>query len=162
MGFLSPESRACQQLANFAGDQHAPVVPARAAKRNGQVAFTLGNIVRDQVIQQVRNALDEFLRLRKRADVASHARMLAGKILERGNVVRIGKEPNVEYQVAVRGYTVAVAEAVDLHQDSRLMFMVAEGVVDGFPKFMYVEFRGVDDRVRQAANRLHQLPLPAD
>src|SRR6185312_16080818 len=160
--FLYAETGGSQPFADFTRDQHAAVVPPGAAERYRQVALALRDIVRQQIDQQLRDTLDELGGLRERTNVAGHARMLAAKVLEGRNVVGIGQKPHVEHQVALGGHSVAVAEAGYLHQDIRRSLLPSESPVNGFAQLMHIEFRGVDDGVRQLADRLQALPLAAD
>src|SRR5260221_13174266 len=89
VSLLQAEAGRGQTLADFARDENAAVMPSRAAERNREIALALGDVMRDQVNQEVRDTLDELLGLRKRTDVARHAGMLAAVILERRNVIRI-------------------------------------------------------------------------
>ena len=63
------ESSPSQPLAYLLGDHHRPVLPARTSKADRQVALALANVMRQQIHQQVRNAIDELFRLRKRSYV---------------------------------------------------------------------------------------------
>src|SRR5512143_2475789 len=87
MRFLDAIAGLAQAFAQLVGDHHAAMVPAGAAEGNGEVALPFLNVVRQKIDQQVRDALDELLGLRKGPDVASHTGILAGKLLERWNVV---------------------------------------------------------------------------
>src|SRR5689334_15855515 len=159
MSFLDPVTGRGQPLADFTGDQHAAVVSPGAAERYRQIALAFGDIVRQQVDQQFRNALDKFSGLRKRSNVARHARMLAAIVLERRDVVRIGEEPHVEHQVALGRHPMAVAETGYLHQDIRRPFLPSERPVNSFPQLVHIEFGGVDNGVRQLADWFQLLPF---
>ena len=54
------------------------------------------NVVREEINQQVGNALDEFAGLGERANVFGDFGMASGKRPEFGNEMRIGKKPDVE------------------------------------------------------------------
>src|ERR1700722_19445535 len=97
MRFFGAVSRASQALANLARDHNASMVAARAPERNGEITFALRDVMRQQIDQQVRDARDELRRLWKRPDVARHARILAGEMFERRNVIRVWKDPNLEH-----------------------------------------------------------------
>src|SRR5579872_5641200 len=66
-------------LTNIFGDHHRAMLPAGAAERDREIAFSFPNIVRQQVNQQLRNPLDELARLRKRANVFCDLRITASK-----------------------------------------------------------------------------------
>ena len=58
---LHAVSGACQPLADFVRDQDTAMMSAGAAEGDGQVRLALADIVRQQVNQQIGDALDEFL-----------------------------------------------------------------------------------------------------
>src|SRR5260370_14468338 len=62
-------SRFPQPLADIFGDHHRAVLSARTSEADGQVALSLANVVRQQVDQQFRDAVNELLRLRERSYV---------------------------------------------------------------------------------------------
>src|SRR6266403_2953762 len=99
---------------------------ARAAECDGEIALPFPNIVRQKIDQQVGNPLDELSCLRERADITRDLRIAAGQLLESRDVVGIGKEPDVEHQVAIGGYTVPVAKAGDVDHDLRFLALAAE------------------------------------
>src|SRR5208282_6829283 len=63
-----------QSLADIFGNHHRAMLSARASEADGQVALALANVVRQQVDQQFRDAVDELLRLWKRPDVLGDSR----------------------------------------------------------------------------------------
>ena len=71
VSFLHAEAGRRQPFADFAGDQHAAVVSAGAAERDRQVALAFGDIVRQQVDQQIRDTLDEFGGLREKIEYSA-------------------------------------------------------------------------------------------
>src|SRR5579885_1668208 len=103
MRFLDAETGGVQALANFVCDQHAAVLTARAAEGNRQIALSLPDVMRQKIDQKIRDALDEFHRLREGTNVAGDARMLAAQVLKGGDVVRVRKEANVKDEIAVGG-----------------------------------------------------------
>src|SRR5580698_10289068 len=64
-------------LTDLVGDHDRSVVSAGAAERDREIALAFANVVREQIDQQLRDPLDEFLGLRERPDVARHAGMAA-------------------------------------------------------------------------------------
>src|ERR1700687_1701974 len=68
-------SRFPQPLADIFGDHHRAVLSAGTSEADGQVALSLANVVRQQVDQQFRDAVNELLRLRERSDVFGDPRM---------------------------------------------------------------------------------------
>src|SRR5260370_35687115 len=53
------------------------VLPARTAKRNGQITFSFADVMRDQIGEQAFDAPQEFAGLRKRPDIAPPLRISA-------------------------------------------------------------------------------------
>src|SRR5579872_2130576 len=163
MGFLNAIPGLGQALAKLVGDHHAAMVSAGAAEGNSEIALPFLNVMRQEVDQEIGNTLDELLGLRERPDVARYAGVLPAEFLERGNVVGVGQETNIEHQVAIRGNSVPIPETGDLYQDaSRTGALAAKGRVDGLAQLMHVELAGVDNGRGQRANGLQALPLPAD
>src|SRR5262252_1561269 len=64
-----PISRFLQPLGHVFGNHYGPVLAAGAAESNRQIAFAFVNVMRQEVNEQIRDALDEPGGLRKRADV---------------------------------------------------------------------------------------------
>ncbi len=144
------------------GDHHRTVMSARAAKRDGQVAFALADVVRNQVDQQLRNSIDEFDGLREGPDIARDAGIAAGQVFELGNVIGIRQEADVEDQVAVGRHAMPVAEAGDVDADVGLLGAAAELVFDDIPQLVDIELRGIDDVVGHGADGRQPLALGAN
>src|SRR5947209_9239558 len=100
-----------QVLAHILGDHDRAMLSSGAAERNRQIAFAFANVVRQQVNQEIRNAVNEFGGLRKGTDVAGDAGIFAGKRAELGHEVRIGQEADIEDEVGVFRHAVFEAEA---------------------------------------------------
>src|SRR5580692_6682018 len=115
VSLFRPVSGLREALTYLARDHDAPMVSTGAAERNGEIAFPLADIMRQQIDQQVGDARNKFRGLRKGPDITRHARMLAGEMFERRNVIRVRKEANVEDQVTIGRNAVPVSEAVHLH-----------------------------------------------
>src|SRR5262249_2925573 len=110
------------------------MMTACAAEGDRQVALPLANVVRKQIDQQFRDAADEFHGLREGPDITGHARMPAGQMLKPRNIVWIGQETHVEYQIAVRWHTMTVAETGHVDHDLRLLPLSSELFADEFPQ----------------------------
>src|SRR5579863_9318011 len=123
--------------------------PAGAAERNGEIAFAFGNIMRDQIQQQAFDATEEFAGLREGADVARDAGIFAAELAQARNKMRIGQEADIEDQVRVRGNAVAKAEADDGNEQGAAAGIL-EAINDELAQLVNVEFRGVNDDVREA------------
>src|SRR5690242_5415694 len=111
MSDLNPVSRPGQPLFDFFRYQNGAMLASGTAKCNGQVTLSLTHIMREQVNQQLRNAMNEFLRLRKGADVLGYARVSPGKWPELRDKMRVGKKANVKDEVGIFRHTGFVAKA---------------------------------------------------
>src|SRR5207253_2320789 len=120
------------------------------------------DVMRQQIDQQLGDAIDELHRLWERTDVAGDRRMPSGQVFEAGDVVWIGQKANVEDQIAVGRYTMTVAEAGHVDHDFRFVPLAAELLADELPQFMHRELGGVDDQVRHRANGRELLALRAN
>src|SRR5690349_6598149 len=128
MGLFDAISSLAETLAELAGDHHAAMMPAGAAERDGQIALAFLDIVRQQIDQQGGDALDEFLSLGERPDIARYAGILSAEFLKRRNVVGIRQEADVEHQVAVGWKPMAEPKASDVHQNAgTALALPAEG-----------------------------------
>ena len=58
-------SGAAQVLADFLGDHDGAVLASGTTERDSQVALAFVDVVRQQIDQQIRDARNELLRLRK-------------------------------------------------------------------------------------------------
>src|SRR5438128_1174729 len=87
------------------------MAPAGAAKSNGQVALALPHVVRQQINQQLSDALQKFLGLRKRTNVLRHLGMASGVRPQSRNEVGIGQKAHVENQVSILRHALLVAKA---------------------------------------------------
>src|SRR5690348_15350987 len=91
--YLDPISRLAQTLANIFGDHDRAVLAAGAADGDGQVALAFVDVVRQQIYQQVGDALQKFRGLRKRPNIACHPGMTTSQRAKFRHEVRIGQEP---------------------------------------------------------------------
>src|SRR6266850_1719254 len=117
MIYLGPVARSAEALMNLLGDHHRAMMAARASEGDREIAFAFPDVVRQQINQQVRDALDKLDSLRERPDIARYLGIASGELLERRNVIGIGQEPDIENQVAIGRHAMAVAEAGDVHHD---------------------------------------------
>src|SRR5580698_3444801 len=152
MCFFYFEAGVGQALADFAGYHYRTVMASGAAEGDGEIAFAFANVVRNEIDQQLRDAVDEFHGLRERADVAGHSGVTSGEVLEFRNVVGIGKEAHVENQVAIGWDAMAIAKAGDVDANISLLAAAAKFVFNHLAQLMHVEFGGIDDVVRDSAN----------
>src|SRR5439155_702827 len=132
VGYLGAVPGAAEALVDLLGDHHRPMMAARAAERDREIALAFTDVVRQQIDQKVGDALDELDGLRERSDIARDFGIAAGKLLERWNVIGIGEEPDIENQVAIGRHAMAVAEAGDIHHDLGFFALAAEFFHDRF------------------------------
>src|SRR4029077_14095238 len=134
------------------------VPAAGATERNGEVAFSFADIVRHQIDEQALNALEEFTGLGKGTDVTADLGILAGVFAQPRHEVRVREEAHVEDEIRIGGHAIAIAEADERNQHGALIGIL-EALGNEMAKFMYVEFRRVDDNVGEFADGLHELAL---
>ena len=147
-----PVSCLVQPLSHFFCHHHRTVLAASAAKRNRQITLAFVNIVRQQINQQLGNAGNEFLRLRKRPDVFSHARIASTERPEFRYKMRIRQKAHIENQIGVLGYSLAKSEAHTRNQNTFVVGMFAKPLRDMRPQFVHIELGGIDHDVGQGAN----------
>src|SRR5215469_7192733 len=139
-------------LPDLIGDHHGPVMAARAAEADSEIALAFVNVVRQKVIQQIRDAGDELAGLRERPDVFRDGRILPRQLFEFRDVIRVRKEPHVEHQVAVGWESVPEAETRDVNEDARFVFVARELLPDEMPQIVNVELGSVDNQIGQRPN----------
>src|SRR6202795_115435 len=135
--------------------------PARATHRHRQIALAFSNVMRDQIRQQALDSPQKFVRLRKRADIARHARILAAEGAQPRDEVWIRQKAHVENKIRVRGNAVAKSKAHH-GNEQRPPPRILETVNDELAQLVYVEFRGVNNHIREAPNGRHAPPLFPD
>ena len=92
------------------GDRDRAVAPAGAADRHHQVRLALGDVLREQELQQRDHVRVELLQAAVAADVVDDPLVEAGQRAQVGVVVRVGEEADVEREVGVARRAVLVAE----------------------------------------------------
>src|SRR5579863_1652367 len=148
-----------QRLPDRFGQHHGTVPPARAAYRDCEIALPFLNVVRDQINQKIRYALQEFVRLREGFDIARHSRILAGKWTQPRDKVRVGKEAHIENQIGVGGHAIAISET-DQRNQKRALAARLETIGDELAQLVNVELGGINYNVRKLLDRRHHLALP--
>ena len=99
--------------------------------------------------------------LRKRADIARDALVFAAERPQARNKVRIRQKPHVENKVGIGGNSVAESEAHDGNQQ-RPSARILKTVDDELAQLVHVEFRRVDNDVREPPDRRHSPALFAN
>src|SRR6267378_1939550 len=66
------------------------VLPAGATKGDGEITFSLADVMRDQTGTQAFDAPQKLTSLRKRSDIPPHFRILAGERPQPGHEMRVG------------------------------------------------------------------------
>ena len=143
-------------------DHDRTMMAASAAEADREVALSFFYVVRKEVNQQVRDALDEFAGLREGANVSRDARVTSREFLEARDVVRVGKKPDVENEVGIGGDAMPVAEAGDINQNLRFLAPALELLFDEAAQVVHVEFRGADDQIREGPDGREHLAFPED
>src|ERR1051326_5599384 len=110
--------------------------------------------MRQEVNQKLGNALDKFDGLRKRPDILGNRGISPGKLLETGDVIRVGEKSHIEDQVAVLWKAVAKPEAVYVNHDVRLAAAAAELFFHERPQLVDSELRRIDDEIRHERPQL--------
>src|SRR5579864_6765349 len=128
------------------------MLAAGAAESDCEVAFPLVDVVRKQVNQQIRDAGNELLRLGKRANVLGDAGMASGERPKLRHEVRIRQEANIKDEVGVLGNALPETEADAGDQNALLRRLLMKAFVNMRAEFVHVEFRSVDDKIREPAN----------
>src|SRR5207249_1332911 len=105
-----------------------------------------------KINQQIGDALNEFGRLRKRANVFRDLGVTSGQRPELGNKVWVGQKTNVEHQVCIVGDAVLESEAHERNQNVPALFLFLKQLDDVRTQLVYVELRGVNDQVGHGAD----------
>src|SRR5208337_2370141 len=151
-----------QAFAHFFGDHYRAVLAARASEADREVALAFVNIVRQKINQQIGDAQNELLRLRKGPDVLGHARMTSRKLPKFRHEMRVGEKANVEHQIRFLWHTVAKTKAHARDQNTFSRRLLAEGLGNMSAQLVHVELRSIDDNVRQGTNGRQVAPLSFD
>src|SRR5581483_5747062 len=112
-----------------------------------QVALSFLNVMRQQVDQQFRDAVDKLPGLGKRADVLRYLRMAPGEWPEFRDKVGIRQKADVEHQVGFLGNAMPVAEADAGDEDAFVRTLPMKALHDVLPQLVDVEFCGIDHHV---------------
>src|ERR1700691_2600199 len=109
-----------QALPDFLRDHDGAVLAAGAAETDGEITFAFANVVGQQINEEVGDAPDKFLALRKRSNVLRHSRIFTGERTKCGHKVRVGQKANVEDKIGILGQAVPKAEADTGNQNAFL------------------------------------------
>src|ERR1700678_4154521 len=95
---LQAVSRLVQALTNFFGNHYGTVLAAGATEADGEITLAFVDVMRQQINQEIRNAVNKFLSLGKRPDVFGHARMPSRKPTKLRHEMRVRQKKHVENQ----------------------------------------------------------------
>jgi len=149
-----------QTLSDLLRDHDGAMLSTSTAEADGQVALSLVNVVRQQIDQEFGDAADEFLGLRKRADVFGDARVASGEGPKFGNEMGIRQEADVEHQIGIFRHAVLEPEA---HARNQHLLLRAGGVLELVgevsAQFVDVELRGIDDKISEPTDSAQMAAL---
>ena len=102
------------------GHHNRAVAATGATDGNSEVAFALGDVLRQREAQKTRQTLDEILGGRVLPHVAHHRRVKPGERTQAVDEVRVRQAPDIEEQVRIDRDPPLVAETqeVDHHPGS--------------------------------------------
>src|SRR5437763_1468411 len=110
------------------------------------------DVVRKEIDQKIRDALNEFRRLRKRANVLRHFGMASSKRTKFRHKMRIRQEADVEDQVSVVRDAVLESEAHARNQNVPALFLLLKQLDYVRAQLVNIESRSVNDKVGHGAN----------
>src|ERR1700704_6919349 len=108
---LDPVARLAKALADFFADHYGTMLAAGAAERDGQIAFSFPDVMRQQIHQQFRDPFYEFPGLGERPNVFGYLGVASGERTEFGDEMWIRQKSDIEQQVGILGHSVFEAEA---------------------------------------------------
>src|SRR5215472_3540530 len=149
---LHPISRFLQPLGHIFGDHYRPVLAAGAAESNGQIAFALVNVMRQEVNKQIRDALDELGSLRKRADVFCDLGMPARERAKFRHEMRVGEKTNIKDQIGIIGNALLESEADAGNQNVFALFFFLKELINMSAQLVHIELRGINHQVSDGAD----------
>src|SRR5438270_13141121 len=138
------------------------MLSAGTSEGDRQIAFAFPNVMRHQVNQQLRDAIDELLRLRKLADIGSDLGMLAGQRPKLRNEMWIRQEAYIENQIGIVGHSVLESKAHTGNKNRLVRGSFLELLNDVPAKLVHIELRCIDDHIRQVAEEIEPPTLCAD
>src|SRR5580658_2972910 len=146
-----------QAAGDLFGNHHGAVLAASAAERQSEVALAFVDVVREQKEQQFGDPIEKLPGLRKTDDVILNLWIFSGQISKFRNEVGVGQESHIEDQIRVERDALLVPEA-DGGDDQALAIALAhEFVLDVSAQLVDVEPGGVNDDVRDLADRLQKM-----
>ena len=138
------------------GDGDGAVLASGAAEGDGEVALPFLDVMRQQEQEHLGDAVEEFLRLGKVADVGGDLGMPAGELAELGDEVGIGQEAHVEDEVGFERDAVLVAEADRRDEQATSGAFALELGLQVGAQLVDVEVGGVESDVGDVADRIEQ------
>ena len=134
--------------------KHRPVPSAGAADVDGEIAFVLLLIARDQIVEQRLQAVQKYqgfaVLLQKPDDgLVEPAQGAQGRV-----IVGVGQKTAIQHHVGVGADAKLEAEGTDEHHQIRLRGVLKQQV-QTLLELWNRHRRGVDDQVRHGPHRLH-------
>src|SRR5438874_467361 len=151
-----------QSFSYVFSDHYRTMLSAGTPKSDCQIALAFADVVRHEVNEQVRDAIDELLRLRKLPNIRCNLRMFARQWTKLRNKMRVRQKTHIEYQVGIVRHSVLETET-DARNKDRLAARAFLKLVNNVrAQFVDVELRGVDDHIRKVAQEIKPLAFRAD
>jgi len=158
MDDLGCKSLFLQVAADYFSQSDGTMPSARAPERDGQVALSFADVMRNQEAKEAFDPFQELAGLRERANVTGDATVLARERPEFWNEMRIWKKAHVENEIGIRRSAIAKAKA-DHRNEQRALARLLKTIDDELTQLVDVEFCGVDDYVGETPNRRHAAAL---
>src|SRR5215207_7498170 len=143
-------------------DHDRAVAAARAADRDDEVRLALGDVLRQQVLEQRQHAVLEVLQPPVAPDVADDPPVEAGQRAQVRLPVRVGEEADVEHEVRVARRPVLVAERAERDRELARLGRREHLGRDLAPQRRRAQARRVDDGVSAVADLREQVALAPD
>src|SRR5215470_17817771 len=150
---LHAVSRLAEVVAHVLSDHHRSVLSPGATERDRQITLPFPDIVRQKVHQQLRDAIDELLRLGEGTDVLGYPRMPPGQRAELRHKMRIRQKPDVEDQVGILRYSMFETKAYARYEYVLVRCLMFELFRYMRAQLVHVELRRVDHEISNGPDR---------
>src|SRR5690348_8665438 len=150
-----------QPFGETLGDIDRAMAAAGAADGDGQVAFALTLVARQQRLEPAAELIEKRRKIRVRGDILANRASLAGHRLEGGDVMRIAQETHIEHEIGVARQALTVRERGDEYAEAGLGGEMEVAVQHAF-QIAGRQKRRIDHEIGAFAQWLHALALEAD